>query len=244
MSLNDTAAAIKAQFPYAKIESLKRVTPAQLQHDKGNKRKLKDEMQRTLDETTHAGNMEDRDRELAGYTGTSWTLEIGQIQDPADPCYSPRLKVDKDWSKVKCAECGFSGLKHRHWADRPVWLCDECRFAAGCFHRWENDKNRKRVDASTTKALGGMELVNENLGSYMGANGHPEIVKRMRESGQLQVRRDADGHPVEVLVSKSRKQQEQQLKAWNRVQAEARSGLPESQRHRVRFLRHGGLSPD
>lgn len=94
------------------------------------------------------------------------------------------------------------------------------------------------------RGLGGMERTNENIGGMIAGHGAPEVAEAMRRSGVLQTRRDENGNPVTTAVFRSERHKADVVKEFNRRQAEAQARGFRGTRGGVKFLRHGGLTPD
>ena len=254
----DTENAIKKQFPHAVIEKIGTINREKAKAEQSDHRKMADERQRSIDETTGAGKMSDRDRVLVGAIpdGGYWGLYIGIGKDAPDRQvfhhYSARgiqMGIAYVWEPEHykphdCAGCGKIVYQEPDAADRQAWICDKCRYELGFLWPCEAFSKWNSRYSGGTRRRGNGELQNEHLGGQMSLHGHPEIVNRLRAQGKLQIRRDENGNPTEYLVSSSRKDQERTLKEFNRIQKEAQRGLPESVRHKVGFLRHGGMTPE
>jgi hypothetical protein len=107
----------------------------------------------------------------------------------------------------------------------------------------------KQLRASfSRRALGGMEILNENIGSQMVQHADPALKRELMDRGVIQVRKDQNGNAQPYMVAGSRKQQANILKEYNRRQGEAEArgwrGTRSSAGMGVKYIRHGGQTPD
>jgi hypothetical protein len=139
--------------------------------------------------------------------------------------------------------CEENGIQVPPYPTEKVF-CDEEMMVR--FH-YRGSRAKRRIEKNTKKDYAG-DFRNEHLGGQVAVHAAPEVREELEKRGDLQVRRDENGHECTYLVSKSRRHQAEQLKEYNRRQAEAeaRGWRGTHSRHGwgVKYLRHGGLTPD
>lgn len=232
MSGWDVEKGLKAQFPGATINRIDNVTPAQARAE-STAETMRDQSNRQLDAMTGNGDLT-KVRSVVGTVSRAWWTEIGCGKDEAtreefvEPDRHGRLtgRVYKVWepadyTKHSCDGCGKDVFQDPNREDRKTWLCDNCRLELGFTFESENEKAKRLLQGMTRKRLGGLEILNENIGGQMRTHGNPALVAELRKRGILQTRKDQNGNPCEYMVAGSRKRQAEIIKEYNRRQKEA-----------------------
>ena len=250
ISGHDVYNSLKAQFPHARVDKIEQSSRAKMTAERGQKRKRSEEAKWTdgeygrYDRTRHKHS-------IGWDTDHPWWVTVLVCKTELPENTKMKSNEPDYFEERKCAKCEKRIWKHVwHPEDGKTLVCEKCRVSEGLFYSWEVKEShdyRRKIESMTRKHLGGMELLNENLSGQMQKHGDPAYVAHLRETGQLQIRKDQNGNPCEYLVSSSRRQQAEQLKQYNRSQHEAEArgwGGTRSSRGIVRKINHGGLTPD
>jgi hypothetical protein len=234
---HDVYKAIKAQFPHARVDSIRVTTPAQCAHERTETRKRSEERKRQ--EGEFGNYMKSKPKHSIPMPDSyAWWLTILECEDAHPKGAKLRCNQPDFFTERWCEGCNKQIWQHAWYPDREHYVCRKCRLAMGLFHEWEMKEMkdyRRRIQSFTQKRFGGIEMQNENISGQMQRFGDKSYLERMRQTGQLQVRRDQNGNPCEYLVSSSRKQMASQIKDFNRHL---------KSRGINRELHHGGMTPD
>jgi hypothetical protein len=204
---HDVYKAIKAQFPHARVDSIRVTTPAQCAHERTETRKRSEERKRQ--EGEFGNYMKSKPKHSIPMPDSyAWWLTILECEDAHPKGAKLRCNQPDFFTERWCEGCNKQIWQHAWYPDREHYVCRKCRLAMGLFHEWEM----------------------KEMKDY-----RRRILERMRQTGQLQVRRDQNGNPCEYLVSSSRKQMASQIKDFNRHL---------KSRGINRELHHGGMTPD
>lgn len=240
--------------------------------------KWADEVKRTKDEILGGQKVSERDRYVSakklrdygtslvhtrparGLKGNPLKLALFRItNDPSEECV--RWEDPQDGMDRRSVMGGFLNqyrMEFVRWVsekwcskngvsipDHPVEKYVPEELVQTRFH-YRGRLKRRRNAMSIVDHSG--DVRNEHLGGQMVQHAAPEVMQAMEQRGDIQVRKDQNGNDCVYLVSKSRKHQAQQLKEYNRRQADAESRGWKGTRSRhglgVKYLRHGGLTPD